>query len=80
MVLQLWDNLSDKRTGLYYVMSQGSSVGIATGWTAEGSEFESWYGQVFSLLHVLQTGSRAHPASYPMGFGVSFFRGKAAVL
>jgi hypothetical protein len=28
-----------------------------------GSEFE------FSLLHVAQTGSGAHPASYPMGTG-----------
>jgi hypothetical protein len=37
------------------------------------SEFESRYGQEFSLLHVVQTGSEAHPASYPMGTG-----GKAA--
>jgi hypothetical protein len=35
-------------------------------WTTKGSEFESRYGQEFSLLHVVQTGSGAHPASYPM--------------
>jgi hypothetical protein len=33
------------------------------------SEFESRYGQEFSLLHVVQTGSGAQPASYPMGPG-----------
>jgi hypothetical protein len=31
------------------------------------SEFESLYGQKFSLLHVVQTGSGVHPTSYPMG-------------
>jgi hypothetical protein len=34
--------------------------------------------QDFSLLHIVQTGSAAHPASYPMGTGGSFPRGKAA--
>jgi hypothetical protein len=29
-------------------------------------------GLEFSLLHVAQTGSGAHPASYPMGTGGSF--------
>jgi hypothetical protein len=38
----------------------------------EGLEFESREGQEFSLLHVVQTGSRTHPASYPMGTGDSF--------
>jgi hypothetical protein len=46
---------------------------LATGWTTEGSEFESRWGQEFSLLHVVQTGSGVHPTSYPMGTG-----GKAA--
>jgi hypothetical protein len=35
------------------------------------------YQQDFSLLHVIQTGSGAHPASYPMGTGTSFPGGKA---
>jgi hypothetical protein len=33
------------------------------------SEFESRQGQEFSLLHVVQAGSGAHPTSYPMGTG-----------
>jgi hypothetical protein len=48
------------------------------GWMAEGSKFESWEGQEFSLLHVIQTGSGAHPASYPIGMGGSFPGGKEA--
>jgi hypothetical protein len=51
---------------------------LATGWTTEGSEFESRQSQELSLLHVVQTGSGAHPASYPMGTGGSFSGGKAA--
>jgi hypothetical protein len=50
---------------------------MAAGWTAEGSEFEYRYGHDFSLPHV-QTGSGAHPASYPMGTGGSFGGRKAA--
>jgi hypothetical protein len=47
------------------------SVGIATGngLNDRGSEFESRKGQEFPLLHVVQTGSGAHPASYTMGNG-----------
>jgi hypothetical protein len=36
-----------------------------TGWTIEGSEFESLWRQELSLLHI-QTGCRIHPVSYPM--------------
>jgi hypothetical protein len=43
---------------------------LATGWTTEGSEFESWYSQEYSLLHVVvQAGSGVHPTSYPMDTG-----------
>jgi hypothetical protein len=42
------------------------------GWTTEGSEFESRYGQEFSLLHFVQTCSEGHPASYLKATGVSF--------
>jgi hypothetical protein len=45
---------------------------MATGWTNEGSELESQWGQEFSFLHVVQTGSGIHPTSYPMGTGGSF--------
>jgi hypothetical protein len=41
----------------------------------EASQFEPRYGQEFSLLNVVQTGSGAHRASYPMGTGGSFPRG-----
>jgi hypothetical protein len=46
--------------------------GVATGWTTKESEFESQWGQEFSLLHVVQTSSGAHLASCPMGTGVLF--------
>jgi hypothetical protein len=49
------------------------------GWTTEESEFETRQGQKFSLLRVIQTGSEAHPASYPMDTGDSFLGDKAAV-
>jgi hypothetical protein len=57
-------------TGPWLQMSRDSAVGIglATGWITKGSEFESWWGQNFSLFHV-QTGSVAHPASYPVDTG-----------
>jgi hypothetical protein len=35
-------------------------------------------GQHFSLFHSVQTGSEAHPASYPMGSGGDFPWGEAA--
>jgi hypothetical protein len=36
------------------------------GWMSEESEFESKDRQDFSLLHVIQPGSGAHPACYPI--------------
>jgi hypothetical protein len=51
---------------------------MATGWTMEGSEFEFRKGQECELLRIVQTGSGAHPASYPMGIRGSFSGGKAA--
>jgi hypothetical protein len=47
-------------------------------WTTEESEFESRQGQEFSFLYVIQTGSGAYPASYPMENGGSFPGSKAA--
>jgi hypothetical protein len=47
--------------------SWNSLIGLAT----EGSEFEF-------LLHIIQTGSGAHPTSYPVGTGNSFPGDKAA--
>jgi hypothetical protein len=41
-------------------------------------DFESRWEQDFSPLHLVQTGSGAHPASYPMDTGGAFPGGKAA--
>jgi hypothetical protein len=49
---------------------------LATGWTAEGSEFEVPVEAI--IFHIVQTGSEAHTASYPMGTGGSFPEVKAA--
>jgi hypothetical protein len=51
-------------------------VGTATGYGLDDQgegEFESRYGKKFSLLHIVQTGSRVHPTSYKTATG-----GKAA--
>jgi hypothetical protein len=55
-------------------------VGTATGYglNDRGVGVESRWGQEFSLLHVVQIGSRPHPPSYPMGTGGSFPGSKAA--
>jgi hypothetical protein len=63
------------------VRSRDSSVGTATRLRAgrprsQGSIPDR--GKTFSLLYNIQTGPGAHPASYPMGTGGSFARGKAA--
>jgi hypothetical protein len=50
-------------------------VWYGTGWTVEGSEFDSRKGQELSILHVVHTSSVAHPASYQMGTGGPFPRG-----
>jgi hypothetical protein len=44
----------------------------------ERPEFESRYFKQFSLLHIVQTGSRAHPVPYPMGTGGFYPGSKAA--
>jgi hypothetical protein len=59
----------------------GSSVGISTGYALDdrGVGVKSPGCQEFSLPHVVQTGTRAHTTSYPMGTGGSFPGGTAAV-
>jgi hypothetical protein len=51
---------------------------MATGWTTQGLEFEFRYGQEFSLLNIIQTGSEVHPPPYTLGTAGSFPGGKAA--
>jgi hypothetical protein len=60
-------------------MSRDSVFGIATGYGLDGRGIGVRVPVgVFSLLHVVQTDSGAHPASYPMCTGSSFPGGKAA--
>jgi hypothetical protein len=49
-----------------------SAQQLAIGWTTGEQEIESQYGQEFSLLHNVQTSSRNHPESYPVGTGARF--------
>jgi hypothetical protein len=58
--------------------SQDSSVGIATNYRLDGRGSIPSMARGFSVLHSVQTGFRAHPASYPMGTGGSFPGIKAA--
>jgi hypothetical protein len=50
---------------------------MATGYELDGPEFDSAHGQDFSLLHSVQTGSGAHPASCSEGTEDNFLWGKA---
>jgi hypothetical protein len=65
--------LIDVRAGIAQSVTR-----LATGLTTKGSEFESWWGKKFPLLHVVQTGPGAHVAFYQIGIGGSFPGGKAA--
>jgi hypothetical protein len=58
-----------------------SSVNIVTGYRLDvrGVAVRVPVGsRMFSSIHIVQTGSGAHPASYPMVTGGSFPGGKAA--
>jgi hypothetical protein len=57
------------------IMIEQAIQTLATGWKAEGLKFESRQGQVLSPLHVVQTDSGAHQASYPKGTRWLFSRG-----
>jgi hypothetical protein len=46
--------------------------------TSQAAIINKWLIYSFSLLHIIQTGSGAHPASYSVGTGVSFPGGKVA--
>jgi hypothetical protein len=48
------------------------------GWAVKGFEFKFRYRQDFSFLHIVQSDSGDHLASYTMGNGGSFAAVKAA--
>jgi len=52
--------------------------GTALGSGLDDGGFESQQGLGISLHHCIQTSSRVHPASYPMGTKGSFPGGKVA--
>jgi hypothetical protein len=62
---------------LCYEENRISSVGIATSYGLDGRSSIPGKGD-FSLLNSVQTGSGAHPTSYPVGTGGSFPRDKGA--
>jgi hypothetical protein len=74
-VLKLIDTPGIKLDEDVNLNSRASSVGIATGLGLDdrmmGVRFPPGAAN-FSLQHRVQTGSGAHPASYPMGTGCSF--------
>jgi hypothetical protein len=64
---------------LYFITSS-STIGIAIryGLDGQGVGIRVAAGVNFSPLHVVQTGSGAHPADYLMGTGGTFPGNKAA--
>jgi hypothetical protein len=58
-------------------LSRDSSVGVATGYGLDGWGSIPGTGRDFPLLHSVQTGSGAHPASYTFKNVGSFPGGKA---
>jgi hypothetical protein len=63
--------LKQKKVCIIFERRQDSVVGIATGYGLDdqGIGFGVPLESKFSLLHIVQTGSGAQPASYPMGAG-----------
>jgi hypothetical protein len=62
-------------------MSHDSSVGTALGYRLDDRGSRVRFpaeAEIFSLYHLVQNGSGAHPASYPMGTRGSFRGGKVA--
>jgi hypothetical protein len=50
-------------------MNRDNSIGIATGYELDGRGSISGRDKIFSVLHSVQTGSGAQPASYAIGIG-----------
>jgi hypothetical protein len=85
-VVSFWDHFCDTLSFqplLQILKSQDNSVGIVTGHRLDdwiiAIRFPAVAGN-FSLQYCVQTGSGAHPASYPMGTGGSFPGSKVATV
>jgi hypothetical protein len=57
--------------------SQDIRIGMVMGYRLEGQDSIPRRDKKFSLLHNVQTASRPHPASYPMGTGGCILGNKA---
>jgi hypothetical protein len=83
-VLTLWRNLLPPSSGKYIgvdwtlLVIRDSAVGIATGYGPEGRSSSPGRVKIFSPLQIVQTGFRAHPASYSVVTDGSFTGVKAA--
>jgi hypothetical protein len=71
-------NISKNNSGIILGGSQDSSVGMATDCSQDGRDSILSRTKEFSVLHSLQTGTGAHPVSYPMSTGTYFPGGNAA--
>jgi hypothetical protein len=71
---------TDYHDGNFVMALLSPEVGIATGYGLDGRGvgFRVPVRTRFFFFHVVQTGSGAHPASYPIGTGGSFHGGEAA--
>jgi hypothetical protein len=56
----------------FFRRSRDSSDGIATSYGLDSRGSIPGSGNRFSILHNVQTGSEAHPASYPVGIAGCF--------
>jgi hypothetical protein len=64
--------VSEFRVVTKEIGDRDSAVGIATDY---GLDDRGGPSRVKNFLHVVQTGSGAHPTYYPMGIGISFLGG-----
>jgi hypothetical protein len=71
-VSELWNGKDVEGNGNLIWYLPGVEAGIATGYGLNDRGVGIRVPVGCSLLHVVQTGSRAHPNSYPKGTGGSF--------
>jgi hypothetical protein len=55
-----------------------TGAGIATDYGLDGWSSIPGRSKIFPVLHSIQTGFWAHPASYPLGTGATFYGAQAA--